>query len=188
MERKSLGIGSDIGDVEGRVLRLMAADSQAHFSFQGMKRALKVHQERLSRGLSRLASQGYIWKDEDGYVITSKGRRAIGSAKRESKKTPVGTSYLPRNLEIDSVLSQLKGKWFSGVRWLGSSIEGGVVTLKWVSDDGEIQVELGIAGDRLEVFLASYPPNDEARAKEFATRLFVKIVNSLYSARKNQDN
>ncbi|MDH7556274.1 MAG: hypothetical protein QHG94_05000 [Candidatus Methanosuratincola sp.] len=183
-----VGNSAELGEVEDRVLRLMASDSQTRFSFQGMKRALKVHQERLSRGLSRLHSQGYIWKDNDGYLITPKGKRAAGRLGSGSKKIVVGTSYMPPGTGLQYIESQLKGRWFGGMRWLGASSEGDSRTLKWVSEDGDIQVGLNFGRDLLEVMLESFPPNEEARAREMASRLFVKIINAIYSRGQNQEN
>ncbi|MDI9644833.1 MAG: hypothetical protein QFX35_06415 [Candidatus Verstraetearchaeota archaeon] len=178
---------SEFGEVEERVLHLMASNSNTRFSFQGMKRALKVHQEKLSRGLARLVSMGYVWKDEDGYSITEKGKRLTHPARGGAKKIVVGASYFPGELDLPLVVGQLKGKWFSGMRWLGSSLEGDRRSLMWVSEDGEIQVELNVSGGKFEVALVSYPPNDEPRARECAARIFVKILNSLYND-KPQDN
>ncbi len=153
-----------------------------------MKRALKVHQERLSRGLSRLHSQGYIWKDKDGYLITPKGKRAVGHLASVPKRIVVGTSYISPLVDLQHVESQLKGRWFGGMRWLGASSEGGYRSLKWVSEDGDIQVGLSVGHDLLEVSIESFPPNEEARAREVASRLFVKIVNAIYGRDRNQEN
>lgn len=166
----------------------MASDSQTSFSFQGIKRALKLHQERLSRGLSRLHSQGYVFKDGDGYLITPKGKRVVGRMETESKRTMVGASYIPLGVDLAFIQSQLKGRWFGGMRWLGASSRGDSSSLKWVSEDGEIQVELKVRRDVLEVALMSYPPNEETRAKKMASQLFVKIVNAIYGRGQNQEN
>ncbi|MEN3034856.1 MAG: hypothetical protein ABC537_01005 [Candidatus Methanosuratincola sp.] len=183
-----VGNPAELGEVEDRVLRLMASDSQTRFSFQGMKRALKVHQEKLSRGLSRLHSQGYILKENDGYLITPKGKKAAGCLASGSRRIVVGTSYMPPGVDLQDVESQLKGRWFGGMRWLGASSEGSSRTLKWVSEDGDIQVGLKISNDMLEVILESFSPNEEVRASEMASRLFVKMVNAIYGKRKSQEN
>ncbi|MEJ5292537.1 MAG: hypothetical protein WHS82_02985 [Candidatus Methanosuratincola sp.] len=183
-----MGSSAGLGEVEDRVLRLMASDSQTRFSFQGIKRTLKIHQERLSRGLSRLQSQGYVWKDNEGYTITPKGMRAARRTGSASKRIVVGTSYLPPGANLQFVESQLKGRWFGGMRWLGASSENGYCNLKWVSEDGEIQVGLNVGREVLEVALESFPPNEEARAMEMASRLFTKIINAIYGRGQSPDN
>ena len=82
----------------------------------------------------------------------------------------------------------LKGKWFSGMRWLGSSPNTSGADFKWVSDDGEVQIQVSFSNNQFEVSLISFPPNDEARARDLATKLFVKIVNTLYQNKLGQEN
>lgn len=169
-----------LGDVDGRVLQMMASSADTSFSFQGIKRSLQVHQEKLSRSLNRLASQGLVGKMESGYTITKKGLRLMGNNSAAPVVTVVGSSYLPGDLDSASVASMLKGKWFSGMRWLGSSPTENGAGLKWVTDDGEIQVQVKFSKSQFEVSLLSFPPNEEMRARSIATKLFVKIVNTLY--------
>jgi len=82
----------------------------------------------------------------------------------------------------------LKGKWFSGMRWLGSSLVGEYIDLKWITDDGEVQVQVRFNRGEFEVSLISFPPNEERRAREVATKLFVKIVNTLYQKKLTHFN
>lgn len=175
------------GEVEGRVLQLMAANSDTSFSFQGIKRSLQLHQEKLSRGLSRLAAQGLIGKRDDGYLITKKGLRVVGQPS-PSTATVVGESYLPSGSDPSAIANALKGKWFSGMRWLGFSSSRNGVDLKWVTDEGDIQVQASFLGGKFEVSLISFPPNEEERAKEVASRLFVKIINTLYGRKAEAIN
>jgi hypothetical protein len=177
-----------LGEVDGRVLQMMASSADTSFSFQGIKRSLQVHQEKLSRSLNRLSSQGLVGKFESGYAITKKGLKLIGASESAPTKTIVGSSYLPGGLDAASVATMLKGKWFSGMRWLGSSPIGEHIDLKWVTDDGEIQVQVGFDNGKFEVSLISFPPNEEGRARDVATKLFVKIVNTLYQKKLGSFN
>ncbi|MCQ5377032.1 MAG: hypothetical protein NO516_03180 [Candidatus Methanomethylicia archaeon] len=175
------------GDVEGKVLQLMASNSDTSFSFQGIKRSLQLHQEKLSRGLSRLTALGLIGKREDGYLITKKGLRAIGQS-CPAPVTVVGESYLPADSDPSVIANALKGRWFSGMRWLGFSSNRNGVDLKWVTDEGDIQVQASFSGSKFEVSLISFPPNEEERAKEVASRLFVKIINTIYGRKAEAIN
>uniref|UniRef100_A0A7C3EWT0 Uncharacterized protein n=1 Tax=Candidatus Methanomethylicus mesodigestus TaxID=1867258 RepID=A0A7C3EWT0_9CREN len=175
------------GDVEGKVLQLMASNSDTSFSFQGIKRSLQLHQEKLSRGLSRLTALGLIGKREDGYLITKKGLRAIGQS-CPTPVTVVGESYLPADSDPSVIANALKGRWFSGMRWLGFSSNRNGVDLKWVTDEGDIQVQASFSGSKFEVSLISFPPNEEGRAKEVASRLFVKIINTIYGRKTEAIN
>ena len=173
----------NLGEVDSKVVQLLASSSDTSFSFQGMKRSLKVHQEKLSRSLNRLVTTGLVGKSDDGYTITKKGIRAVGSSASPSQPLVVGSSYLPSDVDLTGAQISLKGKWFSGMRWLGSSPTSQGTELKWVTDDGEIQVKLSFRDGLMEVSLLSFPPGEESRARDVALRLHGKIVNAIYNTR-----
>ncbi len=177
-----------LGEVDEKVMKLMASDSITNFSFQGIKRSLKVHQEKLSRSLNRLVSTGLVDRADGGYLITPKGMKAVKPVFSTAHTIVLASSYLPNDIDADAAPTALKGKWFSGVRWLGSSPSSQGVDLKWVSDDGETQIKVSIQGRMLEVSLLSYPPGEESRAKDLALRLHGKIMNTLYRSVCSQDS
>jgi hypothetical protein len=177
-------IYQNFGEVDGKVMQMLASSADTNFSFQGMKRSLKVHQERLSRSLSRLSSLGLVDKNDEGYSITKKGVKATGrNSLTPGMRLVVGSSYLPNDVDATNASGILKGRWFSGMRWLGSSPTGQGMDLKWVTDDGEIQVQAFFKDRLFEVSLGSFPPAEEARAREVALRLYAKIINALYQNR-----
>jgi hypothetical protein len=45
----------------------------------------------------------------------------------------------------------LKGKWFGMLRWLGISENSRGVTLKWITEDGGIQIAANIQGTALNI-------------------------------------
>lgn len=178
----------NLGEVDSMVVQLLASSSETSFSFQGMKRSLKVHQEKLSRSLNRLVNTGLVGKNDDGYSITKKGMRAAGSSPVLNQPLVVGSSYLPSDIDLVGAQISLKGKWFNGMRWLGSSPTPQGSDLKWVTDDGEIQISLSFRGRLMEVSLLSFPPGEESRARDVALRLHGKIVNTLYQVKCRQDS
>lgn len=179
---------SSLGEVDEKVMSLLASDTVTSFSFQGMKRSLKLHQEKLSRSLCRLVATGLVGRDEGGYAITKKGIRMVGPSAPGVQPVVVATSFLPHNVNADAAPAALKGKWFSGARWLGSSPSSMGTDLKWVSDDGEVQIRVSIRERMLEVSLASYPPGEEARARDLAIRLHGKLMNTLCRSAPSQDS
>ena len=177
-----------LGEVDSKVVQLLASSSDTSFSFQGMKRSLKVHQEKLSRSLSRLVTTGLVGKSDDGYTITKKGIKISGVSPSFSQPLAVGSSYLPNDVDLMGAQVSLKGKWFSGMRWLGSSPTNQGSDLNWVTDDGEIQIRLSFKERLMEVSLVSFPPGEESRARDVALRLHAKIVNALYRNVCRQDS
>ena len=45
----------------------------------------------------------------------------------------------------------LKGKWFGFLRWFGISKNDQGVTLKWITEDGAIQIAANIQGTALNI-------------------------------------
>jgi hypothetical protein len=176
------------GEVDEKVMRLLASDAVTNFSFQGMKRSLKVHQEKLSRSLNRLVATGLVGRADGGYAITQKGMKVVRPSTSVIPPVTVASSYLPNDIDAFAAPAALKGKWFSGVRWLGSSPSSQGTDLKWVSDDGETQIKVSLRERTLEVSLASYPLGEEARARDLALRLHGKIMNTLYRSVCSQDS
>lgn len=176
------------GEVDEKVMRLLASDAVTNFSFQGMKRSLKVHQEKLSRSLNRLVAIGLVGRTDGGYAITHKGMRLVGYSPPPPQTVTVASSYLPRDINAEAAPAALKGRWFSGVRWLGSCLTSQGTDLKWVSDDGEIQIKVSLHDGMLDVSLTSYPLGEEARARDLALRLHGKIMNALYRSICSQDS
>ncbi|MEM3365012.1 MAG: hypothetical protein QXM93_01185, partial [Candidatus Methanomethyliaceae archaeon] len=70
-------------------------------------------------------------------------------------------------------------------RWLGSSMTKDGYDLKWVTEDGEIQLLVSIKGEILEVSASSFPPGEEERAREAALRLYERIINALHRNRRS---
>lgn len=180
-----MSLTNELGEVDSKVIQLLASSSETSFSFQGIKRSLKLHQEKLTRSLNRLYSMGLIEKNGEGYLITKKGMRITSGDSGQSQKMVIGQVYLPKGLSPELTASILRGRWFGCARWLGSSITEEGVDLKWVTEDGEIQLLASIKGGLLEVSVSSYPPNEEERAREVALRLYEKIINALQRRRRH---
>ncbi|MGQ9759428.1 MAG: hypothetical protein ACUVQ5_02500 [Candidatus Methanomethylicaceae archaeon] len=170
----------DLGEIDSKVVQFLASSSDTSFSFQGIKRSLKLHQEKLARSLNRLYSMGLIEKNGEGYYITRKGMRMINRIINPSNRMVIGQLFLPRELTPESAASILRGRWFGCVRWLGNSSKGEDVELKWVTEDGDIQLTTSIKDGVLEVSVSSFPPGEENRAREVALWLYAKIVNALH--------
>jgi hypothetical protein len=47
-------------------------------------------------------------------------------------------------MPVQDLISNLRGKWFGLLRWLGLSETNESVTLKWITEDGDIQVDAKI--------------------------------------------
>ncbi len=135
------------------VLRLIGDEELTGFTFDGLKRRLGAHSETLSRTLDRLESEGIIEKGEQGYRVTLRGRDYANFhplSISEERLTLLRT-LLPYDGNPRDIATSLKGRWFGMLRWLGYSESEDGITLKWVTEDGGIQIEAKFSPSELLV-------------------------------------
>ena len=120
------------------VLHVIEEEDLASFAFEGLKRRLGVHPETLSRVLYRLENQGIVEKGVEGYRVTSKAKKILKLRPFDAKvpRVILLQTLLPHNVPINGVVSNLKGRWFGLLRWLGYSKNNENITLKWITEDG----------------------------------------------------
>jgi DNA-binding transcriptional regulator YhcF (GntR family) len=131
------------------ILHVIIEEGFDHFSFDGLKRRVRVHQETLSRTLVRLEDQGIVEKTSKGYEVTSKPKRSeVYLMNNSLDYIPLIQTLLPPGISFQEVLSSLRGRWFGVLRWIGySKKEDDEMTLKWITEDGEIQVDATFFSD-----------------------------------------
>ncbi len=134
---------------DAEVLRFLGEEDLLGFTFEGLRRRLGTHSETLSRILHRLEDQMILEKTPDGYHVTHKGKEMIG-VKPLSSARPSGAAQhrvailrtlLPYGRGSGEVVSGLKGRWFGPLRWLGYSEDERGTTMKWVTEDGAVQID-----------------------------------------------
>jgi DNA-binding transcriptional ArsR family regulator len=141
------------------VLSFIEEEDLAAFTFDGLKRRLGLHPETLSRILSRLEQEGIVKKNPDGYIVTPKiTKLKLHQQHKEKPSTSLVQTYLPSNIPVQQLILQLRGKWFGLLRWLGTSENSEGITLKWITEEGAIQLNASIQGTALNIdakFLSS---------------------------------
>jgi len=135
-----------LSDLDIDVLRTLRND-EGRVAFQGLRRRMNVHQERLSRSLQRLEEGGLVAKGPKGYVLTDRGlelahRWFIPS---DSESTVILQSFLPSDLTPAQVTGRLEGKWFGDLRWLGAKDEPDGAVLRWVTEGTGVEVVLRVS-------------------------------------------
>ena len=158
----------------------MLASSSAHFTFQGIKRRAGLHQQKISRALSRLDQKGLIQTNTDGsHTITPLGftlakplftgnKRVIDHSKIgliEHRQT-LGYSHLT----FPFLCSILVGKWFDQYRFVSQSI----TSLEFISDDRAVHLALKIDSQTNRLIVISYAPSFQM-AEEAVLSLTSKI-------------
>lgn len=139
-------------DRDADVMSLVDEENLTAFTFDGLKRRLGLHPETLSRILSRLQEEGIVKKTPEGYEVTPKiGKLKLTPGRHEVQTICLLQTFLPSNMVIQNLLSELKGRWFGILRWLGISENSESVTLKWITEDGSLQIAASINGSSLNI-------------------------------------
>jgi len=134
------------------VLSLLEREGLTTFTFDGLKRRLGFHQETLSRILARLEEEGIVEKEPNGYRVTPKiSRLKLTPIHSEVESVPLLQTYIPSNNQAQRLVANLRGKWFGLLRWFGLSESSEGVTLKWVTEDGGIQINALISDSILTI-------------------------------------
>ncbi len=158
------------------VLSLIETEDLATFTFDGLKRRTGLHSETLSRILSRLEDEGIIKKEHEGYRVNPKiTELKLHQPRTEVSATPLIQTFLPSDLMTQQLVMSLRGKWFGLLRWLGMSENHQGVTLKWITEDGGMQISANIQGTALSIESKFLTSNDLNRALKASYQLMSLI-------------
>ena len=184
---QSLPDESFLSERDADVLALIEKEDLAIFTFDGLKRRTGLHPETLSRILARLEEEGIVKKEREGYRVTPKiTELKLHQPRREETTTPLIQTFLPSDLMTEQLIGQLKGKWFGILRWLGISETNQGVTLKWITEDGGIQISANIQGTALNIeakFLTNNNLNLALKASYQLMANIGKVCQSSHAAR-----
>jgi predicted transcriptional regulator len=159
------------------VLRVLEEEDLTSFSFEGLKRRVGTHPETLSRVLNRLEEKSIVERAEDGYRVTNKGREflVVHPIELAGERMTLLKTMLPPNSSLPQVFSALRGKWFGSLRWLGHSQGGGDLVMKWVTDDGKVQLDARFTPAELTIEARLLQGKELASAVRAAHQLLAHI-------------
>jgi len=154
---------------DGAVLNFIEEEELTGFTFDGLRRKMGAHPETLSRILGRLQEDGIVEAAADGYRVTEKARgvmvmHPLGTA---PSRIPLLSTLLPYDIGVREIVSELKGRWFGTLRWIGYSENEEGTTLKWVTENGSVQIDARFSNGELHVeakTAAGNTLNDAVRA------------------------
>lgn len=166
------------------ILTFIETEDLTTFTFDGLKRRCGIHPETLSRILARLEDEGIIKKSPHGYTVTPKiTKLKLARPQQEKPSSTLLQTFLPSDLMTQQVIDDLKGRWFGLLRWLGLSETSRGVTLKWVTEDGGIQIEADIQGAALNIE-AKFITNHDLNLALKAAYQLMNNISKLYQSSK----
>jgi hypothetical protein len=144
---------SSIGDRDSDILTFLSQEDFTFFTFEGLKRRLGLHPETLSRILNRLEQEGIVKKTNEGYTVTREIAKHLKLHQTNTNESRVSLlqTYLPSDMPVQQLVSSLRGRWFGLLRWLGLSETNESITLKWITEDGDIQIDAKITETQLNI-------------------------------------
>ena len=144
---------SSFSERDLNVLNLIGEEDLTSFTFDGLKRRLGVHSETLSRILGRLEGQGLVEKQPDGYRVMRRVKDSTSPFPYSVEKPQMSImqTMLSPEIPVQQVISDLSGRWFGVLRWLGYSENKAAITLKWITEDGGVQVNAVFSDNHLSI-------------------------------------
>jgi hypothetical protein len=144
---------SSLGDRDSDILAFLSEEDFTFFTFEGLKRRLGLHPETLSRILNRLEQEGIVKKTSEGYAVTQEIAKhlKLHPTNTDNSRVTLLQTYLPSDISVQQLISSLRGRWFGLLRWLGLSETNESITLKWITEDGDIQIDAKITETQLNI-------------------------------------
>jgi DNA-binding MarR family transcriptional regulator len=171
-----------LGERDADVLSVINSEDLTAFTFDGLKRRLGLHPETLSRILARLEQEGFLKKEPNGYKVSPKiTKLKLHEAKEEENHVPLLQTYLPSNVQVQHLIVNLNGKWFGSLRWFGLAETSRGITLKWVTEDGGMQINANIQDSALTIEAKFLRDNNLNRALSASYQLISYIGTVLKS-------
>ena len=159
-------------DDQALVLELLSAETDATYTFQGLKRRLGLHQEKLTRILRRLEDDNLVAKTSEGYRTVKQPRR---EAHPPVEGPPIIRGLLPPGIDFRLLLEKIKGRWFKNFRWMGYANGTDELSLYWITEDNRSQVRIQLSPSEILVWAQPCDINKSGSPVGAAYELFDRI-------------
>src|SRR6266516_3605711 len=159
-------------DDQALVMEMLSTETDATYTFQGLKRRLGLHQEKLTRILRRLEDNNLVAKTEEGYRTLKHSHKA---SQHLVDGEPVIRGQLPPGIDSQSLLGKIKGRWFKNFRWVGYANGTDELSLYWITEDNKFQVRIQLSPIEILVWSQPTDPKETDSPVTAAYELFDRI-------------
>jgi DNA-binding transcriptional ArsR family regulator len=193
---------NDFHNNDTKILSFLNQETGANYSFKGLLRKLNLHQQSLTRALSRLEDLGLIEKSSLGYKLSKNGEsimtlstksnleKRVGALEEGEEEEEVGKkkngyvqllqTYVPIDIKSDEIVHALIGKWFNNLRWIGMiESETGEYMLQWINDNNTFQIILRVISKYLIIETNANSDKEKVEAMIGSYRIFEQITKIL---------
>ena len=171
----------DVRPNDSKVLDVLS-ENNSNYTFRGIMRKLGMHQESLSRSLQRLHELDLIEKSQLGYKLSEKGAfLAKEDPKLKISYTPLLQTYVPSNVHAADIISNMAGRWFKNLRWIGMIESHTDHVLQWLSEFGTFDLNLRVSSNYITIESSAANEKDKADAMISAYRI-IQEVSKLYGS------
>ncbi|HWY33243.1 MAG TPA: helix-turn-helix domain-containing protein [Nitrosopumilaceae archaeon] len=169
----------DVRPNDSKVLDVLS-ENNSNYTFRGIMRKLGMHQESLSRSLQRLHELDLIEKSQLGYKLSEKGAfLAKEDPKLKISYTPLLQTYVPSNVHASDIITNMAGRWFKNLRWMGMVESQTDYVLQWLSEFGSFDLNLRVAPNYITIESSATTEKDKSDAMISAYRI-IQEVSKLY--------
>jgi len=184
------GIGSaasDLRESDREVLEILRQEPSSAVGFQGLRRRLRIHPERLSRALHRLTRDDLVEKTDLGYRVTSRAVSILSPTAilPAEAAVPILQTFVPPEVDLHRLAETLRGSWTGSLRWYGLTETSDELTLSWVTEDDAIQVDARLRIGALSIEAHVAEPSTFHKAIFAAHELFQHIARGYGRVRMN---
>jgi hypothetical protein len=163
---------------DSKVLEALS-ENNSIFTFSGIMRKIGMHQETLSRSLSRLFEQDLVQKSQNGYKLSKKGAILKKQTSSKTQFTPILRAYLPSDVDVAKLIDGLAGRWFKNLRWIALIENKDEHLLQWTEESGLFQINLRIVPNSIIIETNAKKSNQVKAALISVSRIIEEVFKSI---------
>jgi predicted transcriptional regulator len=190
---------NDVRNNDKKILSLLRKEMWSTYSFKALQRKLNIHQQSLSRALSRLLDLNLIEKTSSGYKLVEGSAYnfnqtlednslneeiEIDKSKKLRKYKQLIQIYMPVKGNIEPIVDHLTGKWFGKLRWFGMIKKDTGFRLEWIvvdknSNNKIFQININILSEYIIVESDAVSDSEKVEAMYYSNRIIEEIIKIL---------